>query len=571
MIAAYLARAKQYGWLRTTALVLAFLFPVLAFVVSDAGSAILFFLFVTGIILVARRSASLNFSKQEWLLVATFMGYFTVGVFCYLVGVRTRLGWEILFRDIRFVFVVPAFAALVYARLPKHWVRSSLVLGGCAVGVIAAIQLALHGAGWRASGATISIVYGHISAGLAVSLAIWLWTDRARWAWLGVFGWVFASLASGTRGSWLILSVAVVIAVVVAAREAVRSDSRMRLKWKRLAVALILSVILAVPLRTFIGARVQHAYQGWRLYLTGTELTASTVWDELGCPTDSRFFSALKKFVRTGGHGKATVHIESNASPDAGFCETSKQALVIKNVANKRSIWFTVPVTDGYENESHVIFALKGAGRIVMSRHPTALLTLNSRTFQKYSLPVDSRVENRIVGRLGANQSLHLIPMKTWPGQYDFIYADSSVGKRLDMWSAAFKMFKENPLIGLGPGGFKKGIADLANRGKVPKGLQKFDHAHNDILTFAVDRGLVGVFAYLMLLGIPAWIGYRGWRAGKSGLGLALITLVASTAISGLTETMFNHSSVITYYGVIISILVAALKAETTDDRKLAE
>src|SRR5690554_648641 len=104
---------------------------------------------------------------------------------------------------------------------------------------------------------------------------------------------------------------------------------------------------------------------------------------------------------------------------------------------------------------------------------------------------------------------------------------DSTVEYRRQVWETSRQLIKENPLTGVGSGGFKRRYLSL----------QQFSaaHAHNQFLQTAVEKGIPG----LILLG---WIIYCGLfkRAGtreKEGVRAALFGQLAA----GLTESPWVH------------------------------
>lgn len=124
------------------------------------------------------------------------------------------------------------------------------------------------------------------------------------------------------------------------------------------------------------------------------------------------------------------------------------------------------------------------------------------------------------------------------------------------MWQVAWTVFLENPLIGAGTGSFPSVTPELVLAGKAPGITAWYDHPHNDYLTALSDRGLAGLAALLLLYGAPFWLFVQALRqTANRAEPVAGLLLVGGFMLSGLTETLFNHSLVITYYAVFISLL----------------
>jgi putative inorganic carbon (HCO3(-)) transporter len=91
--------------------------------------------------------------------------------------------------------------------------------------------------------------------------------------------------------------------------------------------------------------------------------------------------------------------------------------------------------------------------------------------------------------------------------------ADQNVDERRIRWGAATEMAADNPLLGVGPGGFKVNYERYVNFDD-PNPLHPLDVAHEMYLEVAAELGLPGLLAFLAVIGY----GWRGARlAGESG------------------------------------------------------
>ncbi|MDZ4164567.1 MAG: O-antigen ligase family protein [Smithellaceae bacterium] len=110
---------------------------------------------------------------------------------------------------------------------------------------------------------------------------------------------------------------------------------------------------------------------------------------------------------------------------------------------------------------------------------------------------------------------------------------NTSVGIRLHMWEGAVKIFRDNPLLGAGTGGYKKEMEKL-----FPSALalefQHMDDPHNSFLFMAANYGLVGLFSI-------GWLFYvflqKGWRSRHVTAGFALLSYGLVLIIGSMTST----------------------------------
>lgn len=119
--------------------------------------------------------------------------------------------------------------------------------------------------------------------------------------------------------------------------------------------------------------------------------------------------------------------------------------------------------------------------------------------------------------------------------QIDSYYSgspDTSMGLRLHMWNGAFKIFMDNPVIGIGTGGYQKAMKEHANAALDP--ALTFNQPHNSFLYMAVSFGAIGVLSlcWLLFQFIRAGFRHMDHPAGFSILAFGFIVAIAS-----LTDT----------------------------------
>jgi O-antigen ligase len=139
---------------------------------------------------------------------------------------------------------------------------------------------------------------------------------------------------------------------------------------------------------------------------------------------------------------------------------------------------------------------------------------------------------------------------------------DSTARERLAMWRSGLAMVRDHPLTGIGPGQVKHRYPGYA----APEFAHKRrGHLHNTPLQVAVERGLLGLGAWLVLFG--AFFQRAGRLLGRLGpedgearaLVVGSIAAVAGFLVGGLTEYNFGDSEVaMVAYTVMALPFVAA-------------
>lgn len=109
---------------------------------------------------------------------------------------------------------------------------------------------------------------------------------------------------------------------------------------------------------------------------------------------------------------------------------------------------------------------------------------------------------------------------------------------RWALWDAAWRMFRDHPLSGVGPGGYKLLFPSYH---AVPlDGETNWGSAHNLYLHQLAERGLLGAAALAFLIGVLI---RDAWRAARRGTARALWAAASVTAflVMSVTETSFQN------------------------------
>lgn len=535
-----------------------------ALVVHNAANAALLLLFAVGLPAFGKVVHSANSPRRALFLSASFLAYFIVGVICYLDSARTRLGWEILFRDIRFVFVVPALLALVRFPPPRRLVQCALATAGLALGAVALWQFFVGGPETRASGISLPIVFGHLSVAVCLLLVLAWAADAAMargdrwWAMAGAAGAAVAVVLSGTRGAWLVLLAALLPTLLIALR------MRNALQWKRL-VAVALTLVMMIAIAASVGMvrqRVMAAYAGLSDYVTGLRVSRSIDWTRHGCLSSEAFLRSYAASLAAKSAHSVRVSVVREPGVTAAAGCPAPWVLQLQNTSTKRSGRFLIPrsPTPGQADQAAILAS--GDAQVQFVRDAKSRQRIHQSGYSRIRLTRTKPGGGTVIGYIPPAGQFRFAPVQVSDFEYKYSYAQGSLGSRLEMWRAATRHFLGHPWLGVGVGAFSIESRQLVASGALSNSAARFDHAHSDVLTILAERGLLGAFSYLVLLGVPFWLGMGAIRRRRSLAGAGLTVFTVSFALSGLTETMLNHSLVITYYALMVSILFSRCQAE---------
>jgi O-antigen ligase len=142
---------------------------------------------------------------------------------------------------------------------------------------------------------------------------------------------------------------------------------------------------------------------------------------------------------------------------------------------------------------------------------------------------------------------------------------DPTVKERVYMWRSGLAMWSGHRLLGVGPGGVKRGYEVYA----LPEAVKKrTGHVHNTPLQILVERGLIGLVAWLWIWGAfyTCSIGLlrRLSEAERAERALVAGSLTAITGflVAGLSEYNFGDSEVVMVAWCVMALpFIAAVRA----------
>lgn len=148
-----------------------------------------------------------------------------------------------------------------------------------------------------------------------------------------------------------------------------------------------------------------------------------------------------------------------------------------------------------------------------------------------------------------------------------FVFSDTSSIDRKFIWQAGWKMFISNPWIGVGLGtfmfNFKKYIAEDYQYSAA--------YAHNCYLQMASEMGLIGLLAFLFILGVFFYHGIKILNSGERSfywytLLASLAAIIGYCVQMGVDTTLYSLDLGMLFW-LVLGIGVAALKNIEADSK----
>ncbi|WP_254277628.1 O-antigen ligase [Halomonas sp. 3H] len=134
-----------------------------------------------------------------------------------------------------------------------------------------------------------------------------------------------------------------------------------------------------------------------------------------------------------------------------------------------------------------------------------------------------------------------------------------SVGARLEMYRGALVLIADRPWMGHGHDGYASAMSELVEQGRVASGMDRYWHAHNDLLDAWVRRGLPAMLSLLALYLLPIWYFAPRLVARDPAMGSLAVAglLLPVTFIDfGLSYAFLAYPIGIVVYGGWLGVLV---------------
>lgn len=108
------------------------------------------------------------------------------------------------------------------------------------------------------------------------------------------------------------------------------------------------------------------------------------------------------------------------------------------------------------------------------------------------------------VGAFYASSSVRSRVMEgvTEARSYETSPQETSLGRRMIQYETTWGMIKENPLFGVGTGGYKKHFSEIAKQKYTGWRAVPFDDPHNQYLFILAENGVIGLLAFLAAIGM---------------------------------------------------------------------
>jgi O-antigen ligase len=150
--------------------------------------------------------------------------------------------------------------------------------------------------------------------------------------------------------------------------------------------------------------------------------------------------------------------------------------------------------------------------------------------------------------------SLSMHEAKTWKPMQGH-NEGSSIGTRMDYYTNTIKVIRENPILGVGTGGFEAAYAkEIAGTN-----MARSNNPHNQFLLFLAQAGVVGLGAFLLLLTVSWRVAVRLPTIPETMLARGIIITISAGCL--FNSLLLDHTEGL-FFAWVCGLLFAGLPSK---------
>ena len=147
-------------------------------------------------------------------------------------------------------------------------------------------------------------------------------------------------------------------------------------------------------------------------------------------------------------------------------------------------------------------------------------------------------------------------------------YRDTSIGTRLEAWKAAWFVFLDNPLMGVGLGNLQDHAKVYVDLGILNKSAIIYSHPHNQFLSVLASGGVIVGAAVFFLFFIPLKAFYRSCKSSELSsdakrVALAGILLIVGFIVFNLSESFLERSRTVSFFIFYLAVFMAGIREKS--------
>lgn len=135
--------------------------------------------------------------------------------------------------------------------------------------------------------------------------------------------------------------------------------------------------------------------------------------------------------------------------------------------------------------------------------------------------------------------------------------AHSSNSVRIRIWQAAYNMWKDNPVLGVGYMGFENRYQNKYMVTSAAPREKRFTHAHNNCMMILSEQGIIGLGSFLFCYLFFVYEGWKNYRKYNDPYSLMTVVTTLGGLMYGLIECNLHMPFYLRIYWLVQGIILA--------------
>ena len=153
---------------------------------------------------------------------------------------------------------------------------------------------------------------------------------------------------------------------------------------------------------------------------------------------------------------------------------------------------------------------------------------------------------------------------------YDPAQKRNSFSIRYELWQAALQIFNENVAFGVGPGNYRPAMKQYVNEHNASPRLPNLKHAHNQMSSTLMTKGLIGALALVLMIGAHFYLCVKYLKKDRPpdvrALALAASTILITFVFLGLSSSPLETKITLVFYGFSLAELKRKIISSPSSD-----
>jgi O-antigen ligase len=147
---------------------------------------------------------------------------------------------------------------------------------------------------------------------------------------------------------------------------------------------------------------------------------------------------------------------------------------------------------------------------------------------------------------------------------------DNSTKARLEVWKAADRMIRANPMVGVGYDNFQYYVEEYG----LPPNVHGID-AHNTYLLYAAEMGVPAAACFVIILLFCGWKGLYIWRKTNDKFfktaAIGFLGGLTGLMASNIFGSRLNSNEIVFQFWILIAVIMRMAEIAKVDYERLTE